>query len=154
PRSRERREMAAEKARVRPDAAEDVIGQEDRTRLAAQLLDELSGRAERTVRADERHPPPRLHWRRIGTPRVLCNSVLAGASVQGVPPPRVVLAPNPGVMTGPGTNQYLVGDGAPVLIDVAPYDAENRRRLDAGLAGAALGGILLTHIHPDHVGGA
>jgi glyoxylase-like metal-dependent hydrolase (beta-lactamase superfamily II) len=71
-----------------------------------------------------------------------------------VPAPRVVLAPNPGVMTGPGTNQYLVGDAAPLLIDVASYDAENRRRLDAGLAGAALAAILLTHIHPDHVGGA
>jgi len=57
-------------------------------------------------------------------------------------------------MTGPGTNQYLVGDGAPLLIDVASYDAENRRRLDAGLAGAAPKEILLTHIHPDHVGGA
>jgi glyoxylase-like metal-dependent hydrolase (beta-lactamase superfamily II) len=68
--------------------------------------------------------------------------------------PRAVLAPNPGIMTGPGTNQYLVGDDAPLLIDVAPYDAENRRRIDAGLGGARLGGILLTHIHPDHVGGA
>lgn len=63
----------------------------------------------------------------------------------------VVLAPNPGFMTGPGTNQYLVGD---LLIDVAPYDAENARRLDAGRAGRPLAAILLTHIHPDHVGGA
>jgi glyoxylase-like metal-dependent hydrolase (beta-lactamase superfamily II) len=57
-------------------------------------------------------------------------------------------------MTGPGTNQYLVGEDAPVLIDVAPYDAENARRLTDALAGARLASILLTHIHPDHVGGA
>lgn len=63
----------------------------------------------------------------------------------------VVLAPNPGFMTGPGTNQYLRGD---LLIDVAPYDAENARRLGAALAGRRLAAIVLTHIHPDYVGGA
>jgi glyoxylase-like metal-dependent hydrolase (beta-lactamase superfamily II) len=69
----------------------------------------------------------------------------------------VVLAPNPGLMTGPGTNQYLLGDGRrpAVLVDVAPYDAENARRLGAAIARAGgLGAIVLTHVHPDHVGGA
>lgn len=68
----------------------------------------------------------------------------------------VVLAPNPGLMTGPGTNQWLLGAGtaAPVVLDVAPYDAENARRIGAALGGARLGAIVLTHIHPDHVGGA
>jgi glyoxylase-like metal-dependent hydrolase (beta-lactamase superfamily II) len=68
---------------------------------------------------------------------------------------RVVLAPNPGPMTGPGTNQYLLGDGTPLLIDVAAYEGENVTRLAAALAGTggSLGGILLTHIHADHVGG-
>jgi len=67
-----------------------------------------------------------------------------------VPALRVVLAPNPGLMTGPGTNQYVLGDADPIVIDVAPYDTENARRL------ASVGrpqAILLTHIHPDHVGG-
>lgn len=67
---------------------------------------------------------------------------------------RVALAPNPGLMTGPGTNQYLLGEGAAVLIDVAPYDAENARRLAAALGPGRLAAIVLTHIHPDHVGGA
>jgi glyoxylase-like metal-dependent hydrolase (beta-lactamase superfamily II) len=65
---------------------------------------------------------------------------------------RVVLAPNPGLMTGPGTNQYLLGARDAVQLDVAPLDAENRRRLaDEDVPVARL---VLTHIHPDHVGGA
>jgi glyoxylase-like metal-dependent hydrolase (beta-lactamase superfamily II) len=69
---------------------------------------------------------------------------------------RVVLAPNPGPMTGPGTNQYLLGDDVPLLIDAAALDEENGRRLDADLAaaGGRLGAVLLTHVHLDHVGGA
>jgi len=66
---------------------------------------------------------------------------------------RVVLAPNAGIMTGPGTNQYLVGEGdGAVLIDCAVLDDENRRRFAA--AGSRPQALWLTHIHPDHVGGA
>jgi glyoxylase-like metal-dependent hydrolase (beta-lactamase superfamily II) len=66
---------------------------------------------------------------------------------------RVVLAPNAGIMTGPGTNQYLVGEGdEAVLIDCANLDDENRRRLAE--AKVRLTALWLTHIHPDHVGGA
>lgn len=66
---------------------------------------------------------------------------------------RVALAPNPGPMTGPGTNQYLLHDGGDaLLIDAAPLDDENRARVTA--AGVRPTALLLTHIHPDHVGGA
>jgi glyoxylase-like metal-dependent hydrolase (beta-lactamase superfamily II) len=71
--------------------------------------------------------------------------------VPDLEPLRVVLAPNPGLMTGPGTNQYLLGDA---LIDVASFDDENARRLRAVLPGDGPRMILLTHVHPDHVGGA
>lgn len=66
---------------------------------------------------------------------------------------RVVLAPNPGPMTGPGTNQYLLGDGGrALLLDVADLDGENLARIRA--EGVAIEQLLLTHTHPDHVGGA
>jgi glyoxylase-like metal-dependent hydrolase (beta-lactamase superfamily II) len=68
-----------------------------------------------------------------------------------MPDLRVVLAPNPGLMTGPGTNQYVLGDTEAIAIDVAPYDVENARRWSEAPRPHA---ILLTHIHPDHVGGA
>ncbi len=66
---------------------------------------------------------------------------------------RKVVAPNPGVMTGPGTNSYLVGSGALAVIDPGPaHDGH----LDA-LARAGEGRIrwvLTTHTHPDHSPGA
>lgn len=69
---------------------------------------------------------------------------------------RAVTAPNPGMMTGAGTNQYLVGERELTLIDAALGAGENVDRLDRELseAGARITQILLTHIHPDHIGGA
>ena len=64
-------------------------------------------------------------------------------------------APNPGVMTGPGTNSYLVGDAASgyIAIDPGPSDADHLQRLyDA--AGGDIRMIVCTHSHPDHSPGA
>lgn len=72
--------------------------------------------------------------------------------------PRVIrlTAPNPGVMTGSGTNSYLVGDlagTAVTVIDPGPDDASHLDAL-AALAQGHLTRILLTHTHPDHAEGA
>jgi len=63
----------------------------------------------------------------------------------------VILAPNPGLMTWPGTNQYVLGGGE-VVVDAAALDEENARRLHGAAPRPAR--LVLTHIHPDHVGGA
>lgn len=66
-----------------------------------------------------------------------------------------VLAPNPGPMTGPGTNTYVVGDGETVIIDPAVADGiyiEHLTRLASRRGRPAL--VLLTHMHPDHTSGA
>jgi len=65
---------------------------------------------------------------------------------------RRVVAPNPGMMTGPGTNTYLVGRGDLALIDPGPDDDAH---LAALLEASASGGdrlrwILVTHTHIDH----
>lgn len=66
---------------------------------------------------------------------------------------RRVLCDNPGMMTGPGTNTYLVGSDEVAVIDPGPDDADH---LDA-IAAAAPGRIrwiVCTHTHPDHSPGA
>jgi glyoxylase-like metal-dependent hydrolase (beta-lactamase superfamily II)/8-oxo-dGTP pyrophosphatase MutT (NUDIX family) len=66
-----------------------------------------------------------------------------------------VLAPNPGPMTGPGTNTYIVGNGETVIIDPAVPDGVYIERVarEAAARGRPVL-ILLTHMHPDHTGGA
>ena len=64
-------------------------------------------------------------------------------------------APNPGVMTGPGTNSYLVGDPNTgyIAIDPGPADDEHLQRLWRA-AGGQIKAIVCTHSHPDHSPGA
>ncbi len=67
-----------------------------------------------------------------------------------------VLGLNPGLMTGPGTNTYLVGREEPVLIDTGAGIAGYLPNLLRHLERAQLGQpsrILLTHRHVDHMGG-
>jgi glyoxylase-like metal-dependent hydrolase (beta-lactamase superfamily II) len=70
-------------------------------------------------------------------------------------------APNPGFMTGPGTNSYLVGDAACgfVVIDPGPADMDHLQRLWAAAVyadgrGGNIVRIVCTHSHPDHAPGA
>jgi glyoxylase-like metal-dependent hydrolase (beta-lactamase superfamily II)/8-oxo-dGTP pyrophosphatase MutT (NUDIX family) len=64
-------------------------------------------------------------------------------------------APNPGAMTGPGTNSYLVGDPSTgyVAIDPGPADADHLDKLWRA-AGGDIRMIVCTHSHPDHAPGA
>ena len=64
-------------------------------------------------------------------------------------------APNPGAMTGPGTNSYLVGDPDTgyIVIDPGPADAQHLEKLWRA-AGGDIRMIVCTHSHPDHAPGA
>ena len=64
-------------------------------------------------------------------------------------------APNPGVMTGPGTNSYLVGDpdSGYLVIDPGPADDDHLQGLWRA-AGGDIRYIVCTHSHPDHSPGA
>jgi glyoxylase-like metal-dependent hydrolase (beta-lactamase superfamily II) len=66
---------------------------------------------------------------------------------------RRIVAPNPGMMTGPGTNTYLVGIDEIVVIDPGPDDAGHLDTI-AGCGGDRIRWIVCTHTHPDHSPGA
>ena len=83
--------------------------------------------------------------------------IVPGVAVRLSPRIVRVTAPNAGVMTGPGTNSYLVGaaEGSGwVLIDPGPDDATHRDALLAAAEGRPITHILATHTHPDHSPGA
>ena len=64
---------------------------------------------------------------------------------------RKILAPNPSIYTGPGTNTYLVSDGDEVLIvDPGPIIPSHELEIIAAVEGMNPVGVIATHTHPDH----
>ena len=60
-----------------------------------------------------------------------------------------IIAPNPGLMTGPGTNTYLLGADRVAVIDPGPDDDDHLRAL-CDAVGDRLRWVLVTHTHLDH----
>ena len=58
-----------------------------------------------------------------------------------------LIAPNPGMMTGPGTNTYIVGENEHAVIDPGPDIASHIEKL---LAFGNIKWVLCTHTHMDH----
>jgi glyoxylase-like metal-dependent hydrolase (beta-lactamase superfamily II) len=64
-----------------------------------------------------------------------------------------IVAPNPGPLTGPGTNTYVIGRERPVVIDPGCDEPAHLSRV-LEIAGGRIERILCTHSHPDHSPGA
>jgi glyoxylase-like metal-dependent hydrolase (beta-lactamase superfamily II)/8-oxo-dGTP pyrophosphatase MutT (NUDIX family) len=105
--------------------------------------------------------PDELPWAEVGRldPRGRGDAhaeIVAGRAVRLSPRVVRVTAPNPGVMTGPGTNSYLVGDPQVnrwTVIDPGPEDGRHLQALLAAAPGP-IERILVTHTHVDHSPGA
>jgi glyoxylase-like metal-dependent hydrolase (beta-lactamase superfamily II) len=85
----------------------------------------------------------------VDAPKPIVYGVASALS----PMVRRIVADNPGMMTGPGTNTYLVGIDEIAVIDPGPDDAAHLDAI-AGCGGDRIRWILLTHTHEDHSPGA
>jgi glyoxylase-like metal-dependent hydrolase (beta-lactamase superfamily II) len=82
-------------------------------------------------------------------------TIVPGELVRIHPMVQRLTAPNPGMMTGPGTNSYIIGDadvnskGDLAMIDPGP-DIASHIELLTNAVGKRLRWILCTHTHQDH----
>jgi len=76
-------------------------------------------------------------------------SLTSGQLDEIAPGVRRLVARNPGFMTGPGTNTYLVGTDRFAVIDPGPHDPVHIERI-LEVAGGRVTAVLATHTHPDH----
>jgi len=85
----------------------------------------------------------------LGALRGHIMSLTSGQLDEIAPGVRRLVARNPGFMTGPGTNTYLVGTQRHAVIDPGPHDLVHIERI-LEAAGGHVSAILATHTHPDH----
>jgi glyoxylase-like metal-dependent hydrolase (beta-lactamase superfamily II) len=72
-----------------------------------------------------------------------------GTAVTVAPGVRRIVAGNAGLMTGPGTNTYLLGSSEVAVLDPGPDEPSHLNSILAA-AGAPIRWILTTHTHRDH----
>lgn len=90
-----------------------------------------------------------IHWCDPGETGQTNIALVPGTPKRLDPYVTRLIAPNPGMMTGPGTNTYLVGQKELAIIDPGPaVDAHIQAVLAAGAG--RIRWILCTHTHVDH----
>jgi len=89
----------------------------------------------------------------IATQPPATGELAPGVVTELTPRLRRVVAPNPCLMTGPGTNTYLVGDDDLVVVDPGPDIPEHLDRI-ASIGAGRITAIIVTHTHLDHSPGA
>ncbi len=77
------------------------------------------------------------------------TDLAAGTLVELAPGVNRLIAPNPGMMTGPGTNTYILGKKEIAVIDPGPA-IDSHIDLICELAPGPIRWIFVTHTHPDH----
>lgn len=78
--------------------------------------------------------------------------LVPGHPVLLAPGVRRLVAPNASMMTGPGTNTYLLGEPTVAVLDPGPDHPDHLRAIRE--AAPRLEQIFVTHTHPDHSPGA
>jgi len=73
----------------------------------------------------------------------------AGKVQELAPGVRRLLAPNPGLMTGPGTNTYLLGEEEVAVLDPGPAIPKHIEAIQEATP-APIRWIVVTHTHADH----
>ena len=79
------------------------------------------------------------------------NTLTAGVLQRISPLVARIVAPNPSVMTGPGTNTYIVGRDELAVVDVGPDDENHIQAiLEQVQALGRIRWVVATHTHHDH----
>ena len=77
------------------------------------------------------------------------SNLVPGTAVSLAAGVRRIVAPNAGLMTGPGTNTYLLGTSEIAVLDPGPLHDEHLHAIMAA-AGGAVRWVIVTHTHRDH----
>ncbi|HTV98161.1 MAG TPA: MBL fold metallo-hydrolase [Steroidobacteraceae bacterium] len=80
---------------------------------------------------------------------MISDTAPQGLAVSLAPGVRRLRAPNAGLMTGSGTNTYLLGDREVAVLDPGPDDGTHLRNILAQ-AGGQIRYVVATHTHRDH----
>ena len=143
-----------------PSAAAAIAAARDRSHVPLMMPRRaVAASGPRAVLPDERAYAEVARLDPEGRGDVACE-ITAGHAVRLSPRIVRITAPNPGVMTGPGTNTYLVSDVAQAagwtVIDPGPVSEPHLQAVLDAVArlGRHIERILVTHTHRDHSPGA